>query len=316
MRRRLFPLLFLASIGPTLTPPLAAGDGGATAVPAPAPVLREHRYRMSAAIRPFFFWIGSGNVGAARILWRQGEGGQRGYDFLLGSDPRRAPRRINRWGWEKEDLFEGVALQMGLMRKTDEESVDEAKARLSVEGRDGGFTFKAIRTRVANGEARAENTVWRVPNDYGYRDLAELVRIVDGPPQAPPNVRTARLPPGTRPGFLIALADLVDEGVAAAAESPRRLLTERSVPFTFNASLYDLHLRATEWVESATYGARRYDRLVRMDLESYNRELKTRERFTLACATDGPLRGVPVYVRYQPKWWFKAEGVIDESETF
>jgi hypothetical protein len=23
-----------------------------------------------------------------------------------------------------------------------------------------------------------------------------------------------------------------------------------------------------------------------------------------------------VYVKYQPKWWFKAEGVLDETQTF
>jgi len=35
----------------------------------------------------------------------------------------------------------------------------------------------------------------------------------------------------------------------------------------------------------------------------------------IACGTEGPLAGVPVFVRYQPKWWFKVEGVLDESET-
>jgi hypothetical protein len=55
---------------------------------------------------------------------------------------------------------------------------------------------------------------------------------------------------------------------------------------------------------------------VRIDCESYNPTLNTTERFTLAVGTEGEWKGVPVYVKYQPKWWFKAEGVIDESQVF
>ena len=38
--------------------------------PATAPAEGEHRYRLSAAIRPLLFWIGAANVGGARIVWR------------------------------------------------------------------------------------------------------------------------------------------------------------------------------------------------------------------------------------------------------
>jgi hypothetical protein len=36
----------------------------------------------------------------------------------------------------------------------------------------------------------------------------------------------------------------------------------------------------------------------------------------LVCATDGALARVPVFIEYQPKWWFKAQGVLDEGEAF
>jgi hypothetical protein len=32
------------------------------------------------------------------------------------------------------------------------------------------------------------------------------------------------------------------------------------------------------------------------------------------CGTEGP-SGIPVFGRYQPKWWLKVEGVRDEDET-
>jgi len=55
---------------------------------------------------------------------------------------------------------------------------------------------------------------------------------------------------------------------------------------------------------------------VPLNCEHSNREKKTRERFVLVCATEGPLAGVPVFIEYQPKWWFKAQGVLDDSEVF
>lgn len=319
--RRLAAILVAASALAAFTPTARPSEGPATVSPVEepgAPVVREARYRMSAGIRPLYvFWLRAGNVGGARILWRQGEDGRRGYELLIGSDPRRAPRKINQWGWEREDLGPGGATLFGLLRKTSDDSLDEAKQGLRTEG-DGGFVYKAIRSHIADGRVRAENTLWRVPRDFTYRDLAELQAIAGSTPPAPQRVRQAVLPPGTQPGFLFAAAHTIDRAVDEALRpgTPRRLLSGIQTTFTFNASLYDLRLRSTEWVESATYAGRRYERLVRLNCEHFNREKQTRERFVLVCPTDGPLARVPVFIEYQPKWWFKAEGVLDDSEAF
>jgi len=215
----------------------ATGARGEELLPAVAesrapPVLREHRYRMSAAIRPLLFWLGDGDVGGARIVWRGDETGRRGYEFLLGSDPERTPRKINRWGFVREELREDGAIQIGLMRKTDEKSVEEAHARVGFEGE---VVFKAIRTEVAGSEVRSSNTVWLVENDYTYYGLDEVMRLVQGPHQAPPTVHEAVLPPGTHPGFLFAVAAVVDQAVAAASLEPRVLLKKVTTRFNFNA---------------------------------------------------------------------------------
>ncbi|HET7295383.1 MAG TPA: hypothetical protein VFM88_23400 [Vicinamibacteria bacterium] len=293
---------------------LAVEAPGAEAVP----VVREARYRMAAAVRPLLvFWIRAGNVGGARILWRSGDDGRRGYEILIGSDPRRAPRKVNRWGWEREDLGPEGATLFGLMRKTDEESLGEATTQLAREG-DGGFLYKAIRSRVADTRVRAENTLWRVGRDLSYRDLGELHALVSASPGVPPRVREARLPEGTHPGFLFAVAALIDQAVATALRpaTPRHLPSDLQATFTFNASLYDLRLRSSRWLESATYAGRRYERLLQLNLEHFNREKRTRERFVLVCGTEGPLSRIPVFIEYQPKWWFKAQGVLDDSEVF
>ena len=310
------PLLLAAAA------PGAAADIAATApLPAhlspPPPILREARYRMSAAVRPLrVFWIRADDVGGARIVWRGAADGRRGYELLIGSDPLRAPRKINRWGWELEATGPEGATVVGLMRKTDEESLDEAARELGSEGQRGYF-FKTIQARIAGNEVHAESALWRSPRDYTYRELDALLERVGSQPAQPMRVRDARVAEDVYPGFLFAVTSLVDEAVdAAVASGPeRRLLANRKATFTFNASLYDLTLVSSQWLESATYAGQRHQRLVKLRFEHFNREKRSRERFVLVCATDGPLARVPVYVEYQPKWWFKAEGVLD-GEAF
>jgi hypothetical protein len=199
------------------------------------------------------------------------------------------------------------------MRRIDEQSFKDAEAKA---GREGSYVFKAIRTEIVGGQARAENTVWQVQDNYTYYDLGEILRVIEAPPQREPQVNQGPVPDGTHPGLLFALADLVDRAVTAAGQSPRELLENVTTHFNFNAVVCDMTLRETEWEESREYGGRRYERLVRMKFESYDPKNHASSQFTLACGTEGPWRGVPVYLKYQPKWWFKLEGVLDESQVF
>jgi hypothetical protein len=277
-----------------------------------APVTAERRYRLSAAIRPLLFWIGRSNVGGARITWRADGNGRTGYELLLGSDPARAPRKVNRWGWAREDSGPSGAIVLGVMNRSEDDSLGQAQAGLG-RGKDG-YLFKMNRARVQAGVARAEATTIHAPQDFTLRQLDELLRFADEAKPLP-RVRTSQLPEGTQPGLLFALAELVRAGVAAARDPEAAGPTPRTVPFTFNAGVYDLRISSWERVERATYGERSYEKLVRLEFESRNREKRNTERFVFACGTQGELAEVPVFVRYQPKWWFKLEGVLDPEES-
>lgn len=308
------PGLLVAS-APAFIPTASAGPGSpaeasADSVPS-VPVTLEHRYRLSAAIRPLLFWITARNVGGARIVWRNDGGPRRGYELLLGSDPARAPRRINRWGWAREDVDTTGATMTGLMNRSEDDSLDQAKAGLQARG---SYLFKLNRARVDGANARAEAATVYAPQDYTLRQLEDLLRYVEAAKPAA-RVKTAVLPPRTRPGLLFALADLVAAGVEAARRPEAVEPAPRSVQFTFNAGVYDLVITSWERVAAAHYGSYDYSKLVRLEFESRNREKATSEHFVLACGTEGALAGVPVFVRYQPKWWFKVEGVLDDGET-
>jgi hypothetical protein len=63
------------------------------------------------------------------------------------------------------------------------------------------------------------------------------------------------------------------------------------VQYTFNAGVYDLTVSSWERVERAQYGSRTYEKLVRLEFESRNREKGTTERFVFACGRRGTSRG-------------------------
>ena len=124
-------------------------------------------------------------------------------------------------------------------------------------------------------------------------------------------MRQGHLPPGTHPGLLFALANLVRAGRRGGPYSGSRRPHAKDGAVHLQRRVYDLTVSSWERVKRAQYGARTYQKLVRLEFESRNREKGNTERFVFACGTEGDLTEVPVFVRYQPKWWFKVEGVLD-----
>lgn len=308
-------MVLLALIGAGgATPAIANDDISAGDNPLAMRVKQEHRYRLSAAIRPLLFWVGAKNVGDAHIVWRDQEEGRKGYELLLGSDPARAPRRINRWGFVREDAGGIGAISLGVMNRSEDDNLTSAQSKMAQEAKEGRFLFKMIRATLTGDEARAENRVVYAPTDFTVRQLEDLQRYVEST-KPPPRVRTGRLPEGTHPGLLFGTARLVDAGVEASHAPGNAGPTLRKVQYTFNTALYDLILKSWQRVDKVQYGKRTHQKLVRLEFESRNLEKGTVERFTLICGTDGPLTGVPVFIQYQPKWWFKIEGVLDEDVT-
>src|SRR5262249_48017684 len=134
----------------------ASGNDAAVATQ-PLPVVAEHTYRMLAKVRPLLFWITKDDVGGARVSWRSDEGGSFGGDLLIRSDPDRAPRRINRWGYIAEQVRGPEARVLGVMKQSNEQSVKEAESQLAADGR-GGFVYRAIQGTTANNQAQASVT--------------------------------------------------------------------------------------------------------------------------------------------------------------
>ncbi len=285
--------------GPTTSPSAPiVGSGPGTALR----VEREHSYTMAGKIRPLLFWIGRDKVGMARIVWRRGADESRAYELLIGTDPDSAPRRLNRWGYIAESREGANGSILALMSRSEESSIEEVGERPK-----GGAEFKAMRSRIDGGTALSVvPSVWS-HTDPTFRDVDALIEQVnlasDG--AAP---RTIAVPPGTRPGFLGAVAELVHasvvslSGARAGGSAPR--LTP--VPYVYGVRLYDLSMRSHERVKASQASADAGPQ-ARGKFEIRNRSTGELTRFELTYGLDGPLAEVPTEIVYQPRWWLKVE---------
>jgi hypothetical protein len=275
------------------------------------PIVAEHRYRMAGKVRLLLFWAGKDDVGSARIRWRR-EGGDSGYDLLIGSDPVRAPRKTNRWGFIMEETCGGMGTVLGVMKKGQEETLDQATSNAAKEA--AGVTFDMIRATVDGAESVARVKSAGMARDYSYRDLVPLMEQLVAHP-APPTERRVALPAGGRKGLLMTVADLVHDA-AEAVRTTSKAPARKSLPYAYYRKQYDVTRVSSTIEKQASYGGVNFGRAVRSDFEITARGESWTERFSMVFGLDGPLAEIPVFISYQPRWWFKVELVLDERQAF
>lgn len=307
-------LMAAARIAGAATPdvPIAAEALGSCR---PLPVASRHHYRMAAKVRPLLFWISRDNVGMADVVWHRGADNEVGYDLLIGSDPARAPMKINRWGYIAEQVEGSDGCLLGVMKQSDEESIEEAKSRLTSERQSGRHVFKAIRAVATADEARAGVTTMDAGHDLTFRDLPALLDILTRESRDTA-MRSVSLPDGTRPGFLVALAEIIHGSVTRYRHSASTVLRPtNSVAFVYNGTLHDLTLRRSERLDAWPVGPQQTTNAVRATFESRNRTTGDKTNFELVYGTDGALAEVPLHATYRPRWWLQVDLVLDDAGT-
>lgn len=283
-----------------------AGSAGADALfphapGASLPIARELRYRMAGKVRPLLFWIGRDNVGFARATWRADTEGRRGYELLIGTDPRIAPRALNRWGFISEEVTAGTGLVMAFMSRSDEETVDEIEKGA---GRNGDF--KLMRSRTAAGSSAWQVSSLQTDGRPTIHDLDALLADVDRHGAGEPRQRPVR---DERAGFLTALVELLD----SQQRTP--------VPYIFGQQLHVLRIASSSGIDTPSPTAHAGDRkddwrsaaLRRTTFQIATPATGSRTEFEMIHATRGPLAGVPTWVTWQPRWWLKVELFLEPA---
>jgi hypothetical protein len=287
----------LISLGVDLgADPRASSSGGPASAAAASGTFERHHYLIGARVRPLLvFWISRSGVGDA-IVTRRLSPGEATYALLIGSDPDRAPRRINRWGYIKEEIRGADARLVGLMTESDEESIEEAEANLKTQAH-GDHLFKIIRATVQGEQAESVVTSIGAPYDYNYRQLQTVLALaLRESPEG--KARTLRLPPGTRPGFLAALAD--------AMRMP-------AAPIAYHGKIYELRQADARTIPDLRIAGTSYGRAIAADFTSTSTSDGEQSRFSMTYGTEGRFAQVPLTVSYRPRWWMEVNLTVDDA---
>jgi hypothetical protein len=260
-----------------------------------------HRYTMSGKVRPLLFWIGKDDIGLARIVWRRGDNGAVGYELLVGTDPAKAPRSLNRWGYIAEDMEGADGSLLALMTGADETSYSEAASNST--RAPGAGDFRAIHARVQRGAATWQTARVTTPSALTVHDVDAALDRVRQETSAAAS-RGMPLPSGARPGFLTAVAELIDCSVRGVNQKmDARALLQPRVRYIFGQGAYELHLREVESLRADHNG--RSVPVVRTAFEIQTLATNDRTRFEVTSGTEGDLMGVPVAISWQPRWWLR-----------
>ena len=303
---RLVSVALLMSSAVLAGAPVSPG-GGTAVVPStpPAvdlPVVRQHTYRMAGRVRMLLLWVGREDVGFGVITWKAA-GDDRAYELLIGSDPAKAPGRLNRWGYLVEEVRGRETSVVGLISQDHEDRLADVDRPASTRG---GRPFDTVRGTVADGEAHARVGTLYAPSTLTLREAPTLLRLVLDDRSKP--LTSIGRPAAARPGFLTSLTELIS-GSIAASQAGERLLP-RKLAYVHGDHLYELRLLDALLLRSFEKDARRYDDVIRGRFETAQAGYRSGTRFEIVYGASGPLAGVPIFVSYQPKWWLQVDLVL------
>lgn len=328
-------LVFLTSETIAAPPAMPIG-GNSPAVLAPAPAesvrSRTFRYQSRGSVRLLLFWVSKDRVGGGWIrLSETSEQDQilRKITLLFGSDPERVPRGVNRWGYAEEQSVWDETLPepadrlkltrfTGLLGKSEEQSASSFSENPAASGSTALFDIAvALIEPLAS---RSEMRHLGLPADLTYktaeeaihdsrRTLAEIapseVRVLDNQ-----GFSQYRQPLG----FLTAVSLLVDQALDSmeAGLSTGRL-SGTKLHYLHNSRVYELKIQKARMHSKVQEGADKWERILELQMSTWNRETDSRHNFELWLPTTGPYRGIPLRIVDKPRWWLKVELILDTA---
>ena len=122
---------------------------------------------------------------------------------------------------------------------------------------------------------------------------------------------------GVRPGFLAAIAEIMADTAKARRAGGNALekMKDRTLPYIYGRNLLNLVLINVENEDSPVVPvpAGRYP--LHANFEARLPSTGEKWKFELQYATEGDMAGVPILIRYQPRWWLMAELVLEGPDA-
>src|ERR1700730_10637445 len=202
---------------------------------APLHVDTQFDYSMTARVRLLLFWVGKDDVGGGYI--RRGtlplDPASDVIELLIGSDPAKAPRAINRWGAASEIVHrpsgstggaESSAF-FGFMKVSSGASAAEMEKELAREKRGGSFLFSAIVNQGERNFDFAKVVPFSSDTDFTIHEFDQAKSMVfDRLLGSEGRIREIAFSQvqacGRREGFLESVAQLIDLAIEARQPPP------------------------------------------------------------------------------------------------
>ena len=300
-----------------------------------SPQWRVFRYTMAGRVRLLLFWVGREGVGGGTIalLQNKGSDGQitDSVEVLFGSNPKRVPGKINRWGYGRESAqwkdgaspSEGPTLASsifeGFMRHSSEESLGEVRSSASKDQAEETFWYDAILSRVTPEQASSTVHIFAEKKDFDYTQPAAVEcayqrRLKAGPPDRSRQLKRGEFSYPAPYGFLTATKTLVgDISSQLNRKSPKWSDYRGGLTYLYNAKPYRLDVADLELHREFTAPGWKLKDVIEADFEITNLKTKEEHSFTLWFPASGPLQNVPVKIVDKPRWWLRVELTLDPA---
>ena len=252
----------------------------------------EQQYTVTGRVKLLLIWTGRREVGQARFARSESSDGTRRLTLLVGTDPDRAPMRLNRWGYIAETTCNAETLVTGVMTESKEQSVEEAKAHR--EDQPQRLPLRTIRSRVSATEAATETSTIIPTRTVTYRDLDDVLTMS---PSTKSGLNIA-VPPQAESGFLRAVTSLIQESARTYRSSPKPPAGLHRL-YVYGGTLYDMTLHRSRKTDHP-------DEL-ESDFSVRNRTTSAITQFQISDATSGSNPGVARRIVYRPRWWLELE---------
>lgn len=263
------------------------------------PVVRHHTYRMAGKIRVLLLWVGRDDVGSGVIKWRSG-GNETAIELLIGSDPKRAPSQLNKWGYLVEEMRGGESSVVGLISQENDDRLSDVKANL--ENRKDLRAFDTIRGYAATVEGMARVGTLYAPSRLTYRDADVVLKEVLADRSL--SVKRVERRGNVRPGFLTSLTELM-------AATIDRKTDNRRIQYIHGDRLFELRLLQSTPLARFERDGRTWANVIRGRFETAEAGNRSGTRFELVYGASGALTGIPILISYQPKWWLQVDLVLN-----
>jgi hypothetical protein len=257
----------------------------------------EQQYAVTGRVKMLLIWTGRREVGQARFARFESSEGAGGLTLLIGTDPDRAPMRLNRWGYIAETTCNAETLVTGVMTESNEQSIDQATARGNQQAQ--RLPLLAIRSRVSAREAATETSTIIPTRTVTYRDVQDVLTMAPSSTTS----RSIAVPPHAESGFLRAVTSLIQQSAqsyrpsAAPATGLHRL-------YVYAGTLYDMRLLRSRTTD--TTGE------LESDFQVQNRTTGATTEFQISYAASGKHSGVARRIVYRPRWWLELELLLRE----